>query len=43
MMDAANIFETSVHFYQATWRNIQKVVICCFHIRRRENLKISQE
>jgi hypothetical protein len=36
-MDAASTFETSVNFYQTTWRNIPED--SHLHTRRRENLK----
>jgi hypothetical protein len=34
MMEAAATTETSIYFYETTWRNIQNL-----HTRRRENLK----
>jgi hypothetical protein len=39
MMEAVSNFETSVNFYQTTWRNISEE--SNFHTRRRENLKVS--
>jgi hypothetical protein len=37
MMDAASTSETSVNFYQTTWRN--NLEDSHLHTRRRENLK----
>jgi hypothetical protein len=37
MMEAANTSETSVNFYQTTWRNNPED--SHLHTRRRENLK----
>jgi hypothetical protein len=37
MMESASTFQTSVDFYQTTWRN--KPEDSHFHARRRENLK----
>jgi hypothetical protein len=40
MMEAASISETSVNFYQTTWRNNPED--CHIHTRLRENLKSHQ-
>jgi hypothetical protein len=37
VMEIVSISETSLNFYQTTWRNIPED--SNFHIRRRENLK----